>query len=150
MHIAVYFMQSSHRNSVSAEGGTCMAVKNKNIYTVYDDHTVGTVEVADEVLCAIAAIAATEVDGVDSLAGGITHEKAPKAGMRALSRGVKVEVNEGTIAVRLIVIMKYGYNIPDTTLKVQEKVKSALEEMTDFQVSDVSVSVADVQVEAAK
>ncbi|MGI6111183.1 MAG: Asp23/Gls24 family envelope stress response protein, partial [Bilifractor sp.] len=80
-----------------------MAVKNKNIYTVYDDHTVGTVEVADEVLCAIAAIAATELDGVDSLAGGITHEKAPKAGMRALSHGVKVEVNEGTIAVRLIV-----------------------------------------------
>ncbi|MEE8885728.1 MAG: Asp23/Gls24 family envelope stress response protein [Eubacteriales bacterium] len=125
-----------------------MAAKNtKSSYTVYDDHTTGTVEVADEVLSAIAAIAATEVEGVACLAGGITHEKAPKAGARALSKGVKVEVSDGTMSVRLIIIMKYGYNIPDTTVKVQEKVKSALEEMTDIDVSGVDVSVADVEIE---
>ncbi|MEE8836272.1 MAG: Asp23/Gls24 family envelope stress response protein [Eubacteriales bacterium] len=125
-----------------------MASRNmKSSYTVYDDHTTGTVEISEDVLSAIAAIAATEVEGVACLIGGITHEKAPRIGARSLSRAVKVEVSEGTMTVRLIIIMKYGYNIPETTKKVQEKVKSALEEMTDFSVSEVGVSVADVQVD---
>lgn len=122
----------------------------KNTYTIYDDHTVGTVQIADEVISTIAALAATECEGVACLGGGITHEKASRAGARALSKGVRVEVNDDVLRVKLIIIMKYGYNIPDTTIKVQEKVKSTMENMTGLEVSDVSVSVADVIVDTPK
>ena len=35
--------------------------------------------------------------------------------------------------------MKYGYNIPAVSTKVQEKVKVAIENMTGLMVSDVNI-----------
>jgi uncharacterized alkaline shock family protein YloU len=78
------------------------------------------------------------------------YEKAARAGARALAKGVKAEITEGVISVRLIIIMKYGYNIPETTIKVQEKVKSALETMIGLEVAEVNVSVADVALDNDK
>ena len=126
-----------------------MAQKNKNIHTIHEDQAIGKVQIADEVLSAIAALAATEAEGVACISGGITHEKAARAGARALAKGVRTEVAGHTISVRLIIVMKYNYSIPATTAKVQERVKAALENMTGYEVSEVNVSVADVQVEQA-
>ena len=64
----------------------------RNTYTIYDDNTVGTVQIADEVVAIIAGLAATEVDGVASMGGNITNELVGKLGMKSLSKGVKVEV----------------------------------------------------------
>ena len=46
----------------------------RNTYTIYDDNTVGTVQIADEVVAIIAGLAATEVEGVVSMAGNITND----------------------------------------------------------------------------
>ncbi|HIS80934.1 MAG TPA: Asp23/Gls24 family envelope stress response protein [Candidatus Scatomonas merdavium] len=122
----------------------------RNTYTIYDDNTVGTVQIADEVVAIIAGLAATEVDGVASMAGNITNELVGKLGMKNLSRGVKVEVLEGVVSVRLALNIRYGYNIPETSQKVQEKVKSAIENMTGLEVADVNVSISDVVLEQSK
>ena len=122
----------------------------RNTYTIYDDNTVGTVQIADEVVAIIAGLAATEVDGVASMAGNITNELVGKLGMKNLSRGVKVEVLEGVVSVRLALNIRYGYNIPETSQKVQEKVKSAIENMTGLKVADVNVSISDVVLEQSK
>ena len=122
----------------------------RNTYTIYDDNTVGTVQIADEVVAIIAGLAATEVDGVSSMAGNITNELVGKLGMKNLSRGVKVEVLDGVVSVRLALNIKYGYNIPETSQKVQEKVKSAIENMTGLEVADVNVSISDVVLEQSK
>ena len=122
----------------------------RNTYTIYDDNTVGTVQIADEVVAIIAGLAATEVDGVASMAGNITNELVGKLGMKNLSRGVKVEVLEGVVSVRLALNIRYGYNIPETSQKVQEKVKPAIENMTGLEVADVNVSISDVVLEQSK
>lgn len=122
----------------------------RNTYTIYDDNTVGTVQIADEVVAIIAALAATEVDGVASMAGNITNEVVGRLGMKNLSRGVKVEVLEGVVSVRLALNIRYGYNIPETSQKVQEKVKAAIENMTGLEVADVNVSISDVVMEQSK
>ena len=122
----------------------------RNTYTIYDDNTVGTVQIADEVVAIIAGLAATEVDGVASMAGNITNELVGKLGMKNLSRGVKVEVLEGVVSVRLALNIRYGYNIPETSQKVQEKVKSAIENMTGLEVADVNVSISDIVLEQSK
>ena len=124
-----------------------MAQKNPDTHTIYDDQMIGTVRIADEVIAAIAALAATEAEGVASLKGGITHEKAARAGLRALSRGVKTETKDGAVSVKLILVMQYGASIPKTTQAVQEKVKSTLELMTGLTVTDVNVSVASIELE---
>ena len=41
----------------------------RDTYTIYDDQTIGKVQIADEVVAIIAGLAATEVEGVASMAG---------------------------------------------------------------------------------
>lgn len=112
-----------------------MAKDERNIYTIQDDSSMGEVKIADEVVGIIAALAATEVEGVASMAGNITNELISRLGMKNLSKGVKVDVLEGVVTVSLALNMKYNYSIMDVSAKVQEKVKSAVIWIR-FQVSD--------------
>ena len=125
-----------------------MAKDERNIYTIQDDSSMGEVKIADEVVGIIAALAATEVEGVASMAGNITNELISRQGMKNLSKGVKVDVLEGVVTVSLALNMKYNYSIMDVSAKVQEKVKSAVENMTGLEVADVNVKVAGVEMES--
>ena len=125
-----------------------MAKDERNIYTIQDDSSMGEVKIADEVVAIIAALAATEVEGVASMAGNITNELISRLGMKNLSKGVKVDVLEGVVTVSLALNMKYNYSIMDVSAKVQEKVKSAVENMTGPEVADVNVKVAGVEMES--
>ena len=119
----------------------------RDTYTIYDDQTIGKVQIADEVVAIIAGLAATEVEGVASMAGNITNELISKLGMKNLSKGVKVDVLEGVVTVALALNMKYDYSIVETSTKVQERVKSAIETMTGLEVADVNIKVAGVEME---
>ena len=125
-----------------------MAKDERNIYTIQDDSSMGEVKIADEVVAIIAALAATEVEGVASMAGNITNELISRLGMKNLSKGVKVDVLEGVVTVSLALNMNYNYSIMDVSAKVQEKVKSAVENMTGLEVADVNVKVAGVEMES--
>lgn len=125
-----------------------MAKDERNIYTIQDDSSMGEVKIADEVVAIIAALAATEVEGVASMAGNITNELISRLGMKNLSKGVKVDVLEGVVTVSLALNMKYNYSIMDVSAKVQEKVKGAVENMTGLEVADVNVKVAGVEMES--
>ena len=107
----------------------------------------GEVRIASDVVAAIAALAATEIDGVYSMAGNITNELVGKLGMKNLSKGVKVEVTEEHVSVNMALNLKYGYSIPDVCEKVQEKVKNAIENMTGLMVLDVNIKIAGVSME---
>ena len=116
----------------------------RDTYTIYDDQTIGKVQIADEGVAIIAGLAATEVDGVDSMAGNITNELVGKLGMKNLSKGVKVEVTEEHVSVNMSLNLKYGYSIPQVCETVQEKVKNAIENMTGLTVLDVNIKIAGV------
>ena len=108
---------------------------------------IGEVQIANEVVSSIAGISAGEVEGVDSMAGGITNELAGKFGVKNLSKGVKVEVVDDMATVDLAINMKYGYSIPDTCVQVQEKVAQAINSMTGLTVKQVNVRIAGVSLE---
>ena len=61
----------------------------RDTYTIYDDQTIGKVQIADEVVAIIAGLAATEVEGVASMAGNITNELVGKLGMKNLVQRCK-------------------------------------------------------------
>ena len=124
-----------------------MAKDERNTYTIQNDPNMGEVKIADEVVAIIAALAATEVEGVASMAGNITNELISKLGMKNLSKGVKVDVLEGVVTVALALNMKYDYSIVETSTKVQERVKSAIETMTGLEVADVNIKIAGVVME---
>ena len=124
-----------------------MAKDERNTYTIQNEASLGEVKIADEVVAIIAALAATEVEGVASMAGNITNEVIGKLGIKNLSKGVKVDVLEGVVTVSLALNIKYNYSIVDVTGKVQEKVKNAVEKMTGLEVADVNIRVAGVEME---
>ena len=118
----------------------------RDTYTIYDDQTIGKVQIADEVVAIIAGLAATEIEGVKSMAGNITNELISRLGMKNLSKGVKVDVLDGIVTVSLTLNLLYGYGVKDISVKVQEKVKSSIENMTGLEVADVNIRVAGVKV----
>ena len=121
-----------------------MAKDERNTYTIQNDASLGEVKIADEVVAIIAALAATEVDGVASMAGNITNELISRLGMKNLSKG---DVLEGVVTVSLALNLKYNYSIMDVSAKVQERVKNAVENMTGLEVADVNIRVAGVEME---
>ena len=44
-------------------------------------------------------------------------------------------------------ILAYGHSIPDISSKVQDKVKTAIENMTGLQVSAVNIRIANVDMD---
>ncbi len=111
-----------------------------------EDDSMGSVKIADDVVTMIAALAATEVEGVSSMVGNITYELMNKMGYKNLARGVKVEVFNKKVKVDLSVNIEYGYNIPATGQKIQRKVQAAIESMTGLEVTDVNIRVAGVNI----
>ena len=123
-----------------------MGKEERNAYTIKNDANIGEVKIADEVVAIIAALAAMEVEGVASMAGNATRELISKLGMKSLSKGVKVDVLDGIVTVSLTLNLLYGYGVKDISVKVQEKVKSSIENMTGLEVADVNIRVAGVKV----
>lgn len=118
----------------------------RNTYKIHENGKVGEVQIADEVVAAIAALAATEVKGVSTTSGNMTNEIAGKLGKKNLSKGVKVLVNPDAVSVDMALTLDYGYGIPETAKQVQEKVKLAIENMTGLQVKEVNVRIAGVNI----
>ena len=123
-----------------------MSKEEKNTYTIKTDENLGQVKIADEVVAIIAGLAAMEVECFFYMAGNATRELISKLGMKSLSKGVKVDVLDGIVTVSLALNLNYGYSIKEITSKVQEKVKTAIENMTGLEVADVNIRVAGVEI----
>ena len=139
--------------------------EKRTTYKIQDLGGIGEVHIADEVVAIVAGLAATDVDGVASMAGNITMEVEGVGSLAAnlgsdiaellggkknLSKGVRVTILEGVVTVDLSLNIEYGRNILETSKKVQEKVKSAIENMTGLEVADVNIHIASVDMENEK
>ncbi|SES70903.1 Uncharacterized conserved protein YloU, alkaline shock protein (Asp23) family [Natronincola peptidivorans] len=104
----------------------------------------GEIKIADEVIVTIAGLAATEVDGVTGMSGGLVDGIAEKLGKRSLSKGVKIEASDEGVAIDLYIIVDYGAKIPDIAWKIQDNVKTIIESMTGIKVFDVNIHIQGV------
>ena len=120
---------------------------NRSTYVLQKDENKGCVQIADDVVAVIAGLAATEVKGVAAIAGNITNELMSKSGKKHLSKGVKITISGNHVKINLAIMMEYGYNIPGTCTKVQDRVKSAVENMTGLIVTDVDIRIASVEMQ---
>ena len=104
----------------------------------------GAVRIADDVVSVIAGMAATEVEGIAGMSGGIASGLTERLGIKHLQRGVKVEVGEKEAAIDLYVMVDYGARIPEVAQRCQERVKTAVESMTGLKVVEVNVHIQGV------
>lgn len=125
-------------------------METNNITISQDTKSIGTVQIADDVVAMIASLAATEIDGVSALVGNITNELMSRVGMKNLTKGVKVDIIDNVVTVDLAIVLEYGFNIPKTCQKVQDKVKTAIENMTGLTVADVNIRISSVSMPKRK
>lgn len=116
-----------------------------HIYKSAEDAKIAEVKIANDVVAMIAGIAASEVEGVDSLLGNKTHERVEKLGRKNLSKGVTLEMNGKEVYLKISAVLKYGENAPKVSKAIQEKVKTSVENMTGLLVSAVDVRIAGME-----
>ena len=122
---------------------------DKNTVVLKDESQIGEVQIADDVVAMIASLAATEVDGVYPV-GNVTDDLMSKVGMKKMTKGVRVDLQQNSVNVDLAITMDYGYNIPGTCQKVQNKVKAAIENMTGLVCNNVNIRIAGVNMKKDK
>lgn len=121
----------------------------RNTYDITEDNSLGTVQIADEVVAAIAGLAASEVEGVAGMVGNVA-ELMGKVGVKNIAKGVKIAIKDKKVSVDVSIIMCVGYNIPETSAKVQDKVKATVENMTGLTVENVNIRIAGVDMKTGK
>ena len=119
--------------------------EKRSVYKIQDLGGIGEVHISDEVITKIAALAATEADGVSSMAGNIKHEQVSRMSMKSLSKGIKVNIGEKTVSVETNLNIDYDKSIVGISKTVQDRVKTTIENMTGLKVSEVNVHIAGVE-----
>ncbi|MBQ6848298.1 MAG: Asp23/Gls24 family envelope stress response protein [Clostridia bacterium] len=100
-----------------------------------------------EVLARMAEIAAKEVEGVAGLAKkAIDLKSAVKT--KTPFTGVKVESVNGALKLNVYICVRKDAVVNEVAEKVQSNVKDKIQTMTGTAVTQVNVSVADVELEA--
>ena len=105
------------------------------------------VKITDDVIATIAGLAATEVEGVAAMKGNVTNEMMAVIGVKNLTKGVEIDIQDGMVSVKLALSMRYGYSIPKTSAEVQDRVKNAIENMTGLKVSCVDVHITGIELD---
>jgi uncharacterized alkaline shock family protein YloU len=117
----------------------------------------GNTTIGNTVVAQIAGIAAleAEVEGIQmggtSAAVGdflqsVTGSVTGSSGSVDYSRGVSAEVGEEEAAVDLSTTIEYGQSIPQITEAVRRNVINRVESLTGLRVSEVNITVNDIQV----
>ncbi|HEY6582614.1 MAG TPA: Asp23/Gls24 family envelope stress response protein [Rubrobacter sp.] len=117
----------------------------------------GTTTVSNAVVSQIAGIAAQEVEkvqmggGATAAVGGFLQSvtgsvTGSSSGGSNFSKGVTVEVGEEEAAIDLTMAVEYGQSIPRLTDAVRRNVINRVENLAGLHVTEVNITVNDVQV----
>ena len=105
----------------------------------------GSLQISTEVIGKIARCAALEIEGVAEVSCGKQNRKVKDLLERANVQSpvtVTVEMRDGTAEITLEIVAAFGARIPAVAEKVQENVKSAVQNMTNVTVSRVDLVIA--------
>lgn len=107
----------------------------------------GSLQISTEVIAKIARCAALEVEGVAEVSCGTQNKKLKDLLEASIQPPVAVEMRDGTAELTLHLIMASGARIPAVAEKVQENVKSAVQNMTSVTVIRVNLVIAGLAAE---
>ena len=113
------------------------------------NHNGESLQISTEVIAKIAKCAALEVEGVAEVA--CTTQSKVKELLEAVSiqNPVQVEMHDGTASVTIHLIVWYGARIPRVAEKVQENIKSTVQNMTNIAVGSIDLVISGVVMPAA-
>ena len=104
-----------------------------------------SVKINNRAIASIAYLAATEIEGVKSLAKDYKYIFMEIIGAKNQT-GIKVKFDKNNdMKIKISLVVKYGYSIPEIAAKVQENVYKALDKMTGINVKDIDINVRGVE-----
>lgn len=122
-------------------------VEEKDIEEV-ENGTEG-IKISSYVIAVIAGVAVSEVPGVFGMAGGFAGGITEVLkGKKNLAKGIKVDTTDNKAKIDVNIIVDYGARIPDVAFEIQNRVKTAVENMTGLKVEEVNVHVQGVNTES--
>ena len=104
----------------------------------------GSINISEDVIYSIVKEVISEVDGVAGLANTAGAELAELLGLKTVSKGVKVQLNDNRIIVDAIINVSYGCNIVKVAQEVQDKVTNVVQATTGFDKPQVNVHVSGI------
>ena len=105
----------------------------------------GTVNISEEVIAAIVAHAAVEVEGVAGLNAHPSNDIIELIGKKTSVKGVKVTILENnSVSIDCNININYGQGIVEVSAAVQEAVKNALESLAAIEIASVNVNVCGI------
>lgn len=108
------------------------------------DNDLGPVLIHNKVIAQIAAIAATEIQSVKRIGSSFKSKLFEIFGKDAPAIKVSVDKNS-QVSIEIPLIVRYGYSIDETALKVQENVRLALEKMSSLSIKNINILVRGVE-----
>lgn len=124
-------------------------VEEKDIEEV-ENGTEG-IKISSDVIAVIAGVAVSEVPGVFGMAGGFAGGITEVLkGKKNLAKGIKVDTTDNKAKIDVNIIVEYGARIPDVAFEIQNRVKTAVENMTGLKVEEVNVHVQGVDTNISK
>ena len=107
------------------------------------------IKISSDVIAVIAGVAVSEVQGVFGMAGGFAGGITEVLkGKKNLAKGIKVDTTDNKAKIDVNIIVEYGARIPDVAFEIQNRVKTAVENMTGLKVDEVNVHVQGVNTES--
>ena len=104
----------------------------------------GTINISSEVVLAIAAAAASEVEGVASMNTNFGVELPDRIMKKAVGKGVRLDMDGDSLKIDCSLFVDYGPSIQSVAAGVQENVRNAVESMTGLSVNAVNVKIAGI------
>ena len=105
----------------------------------------GSVQISEDVIAAIVAHAAEEVEGVVALSTKPGADIAELIGKKNWGKGLKIMIQEdNSLVIDCNVTVSYGQSVVDVAKAVQEAVSTALESMAGVQIASVNVNVCGI------
>ena len=116
--------------------------ENKS-YIVNSDEK-GSINISEEVVAIIAAVAAAEVEGVNG--PFILHNKEITGviGRKGLSKGVKLHIEGDDISIDVNIIVEIGYSVSEVGKAVQKAVISSVGDAVGVMVKAVNVNICGI------
>jgi uncharacterized alkaline shock family protein YloU len=96
----------------------------------------GIVQINDDVIASIARVAALEAEGIAGMAGKLYRKKGVK--------GVTVITQEDSVLITLDIVIQNTGKMQDIAKDVQQKVKTAIETMTNYTAKEVNIHIAGI------
>lgn len=117
--------------------------ENKEYFT--QELECGSIQISEEVVASVAAMAVLEVEGVCGLSSSITTDIAEMLGRKQLSKGIRLTVLEGdSLRIDCDVVAKFGQSVFELAKTVQSSVKNSVESVTGLSVQQVNVNICGI------